>query len=91
MNLPILYRVLEEKHCTSYAAVMEFLLRRYLLFKPVSTIVDFEAPEHKAALSVFSHTTLLEFLIYVYQSQLKQFISTDENLCSLLYALCSFP
>ena len=95
-NLPILYALLEDKHHTSYAAVMEFLQRRCPLFNPVTTIVDFETAEHKAILSVFAHTTLRGCLFHFCQCQLKQFkgvpfITTDEVLRSLLYSVFGLP
>ena len=97
-NLPILYALLEDKHHTSYAAVLEFLQRRCPLFNPVTTIVDFETAEHKAIFSVFPHTTLRGCLFHFCQCQLKQFrgvpvpfITTDEVLRSLLYTCLRTP
>ena len=95
-NLPILYALLEDKHHTSYAAVMEFLHGRCPLFNPVTAIVDFETAEHKAILSVFPNTTLRGCLFHFCQCQLKQFkgvpfITTDEVLRSLLYSLFGLP
>ena len=95
-NLPILYALLEDKHHTSYAAVMEFLHGRCPLFNPVTAIVDFETAEHKAILSVFPNTTLRGCLFHFCQCQLKQFkgvpfITTDEVLRSLRYSLFGLP
>ena len=95
-NLPILYALLEDKHHTSYAAVADFLHGRCPLLNPVTTIVDFEAAEHKAILSVFPNTTLRGCLFHICQCQLMQLrnvpeITTDEVQRSLLYSVFGLP